>query len=65
MKTTTLLMDHYKNTDKGVVVYKAGTTVTLPDDEVDYIHSAVIAKRRMYRKVAATKPGFPEYERAR
>jgi hypothetical protein len=65
MKTTKLLMDHYENTSKGVIVHKSGATVMLPDEVVNYIHSAVINKRKMTREAAATMPGFPEYERDR
>ena len=65
MKTTTLVMDHYENTATGVIVHKAGTTVTLTDEEVDYIHRAVLEKRKVMRQAALLRPGMPEYERAR
>jgi hypothetical protein len=61
MKSTTLLIDHHQNTDKGVIVHKAGTAVDLPAADVEYINFAIVEVRKEHLAQAAKIPGSPEY----
>ena len=60
MKQITLIKNH-QHWENGVMTeYKAGETVELPDDVVDYINSATVAEREAIRAAAAEIPGTPE-----
>ncbi|OYV99041.1 MAG: hypothetical protein B7Z62_02060 [Deltaproteobacteria bacterium 37-65-8] len=56
MKTVTLAQNH----KHGDTQYYTGNTITLPDEDADWLMQAVIETRAANREKAAKIPGTPE-----